>query len=61
MNPEDEKHVTRIAELCLNGFNNNLSTLKKWGGGVMGLKTRRKIEARERIAEEEARKKAALY
>lgn len=58
---EDEKLITRVQELCRTQYNDNLEGLKKWGGGKMGLKTKRKIEAREKIQEEEARKKAALY
>jgi len=59
--PEDEKLVARIQEFCLSMYNDNTDSLKKWGGGKMGLKTQRKIEAREKVQEEEARKKAALY
>mmetsp|Transcript_20721 Transcript_20721/g.30531 ORF Transcript_20721/g.30531 Transcript_20721/m.30531 type:complete len:92 (+) Transcript_20721:1400-1675(+) len=59
--PEDEKSLTRVKELCTSLYNDNLAGINKWGGGQMGLKTKRKIEAREKIAEEEARKKAALY
>lgn len=59
--PEDEKHVARVQEICKTLYNDNVDVLKKWGGGKMGLKTQRKIEARAKIQEEEARKKAALY
>lgn len=58
---EDEKLMTRVQEMCRTMYNDNLEGLKTWGGGQMGLKTKRKIEARAKIAEEEARKKAALY
>jgi large subunit ribosomal protein L7Ae len=59
--PEDEKLLARVQELCKTMYNDNLEGLKKWGGGQMGLKTKRKIEACAKIAEEEARKKAALF
>lgn len=58
---EDEKLLARVQEMCKTMYNDNLEGLKKWGGGQMGLKTKRKIEARAKIAEEEARKKAALF
>lgn len=59
--PEDEKALGLVTELCRTMYNDNLEGLKKWGGGQMGLKTKRKIEARQKIAEEEERKKAALH
>jgi large subunit ribosomal protein L7Ae len=58
---EDDKLMKSVQEMCLSMYNNNLEGLKTWGGGQMGLKTKRKIEQREKIAAEEARKKAALY
>lgn len=58
---EDDKLMKSVQEMCLSMYNNNLEGLKTWGGGQMGLKTKRKIEQREKLAAEEARKKAALY
>jgi large subunit ribosomal protein L7Ae len=58
--PEDEKLLQRVQELCRSSYNENLQGIRHWGGGRMGLKTKRKIEARAKVAEEEARKKAAL-
>jgi len=57
----DDKLMQLVQETCLTMYNNNLEGLKTWGGGQMGLKTKRKIEQRQKIAEEEARKKAALF
>jgi len=41
-------------------FNNNADLTKKWGGGMMGLKTKAKLEKRAKaVAAEEAKKAAA--
>jgi large subunit ribosomal protein L7Ae len=58
--PEDEKLLTRVQEMCRTMYNDNLEGLRKWGGGELGLKTKRKIEARAKVREEEARRKAQL-
>jgi large subunit ribosomal protein L7Ae len=58
---EDDKLLARVQEMCRTMYNDNLQSIRTWGGGQMGLKTKRKIEARAKMQEEEARKKAALY
>jgi len=57
----DERALERCVELARASYNDNVASVGKWGGGTMGLKTQRKIEAREKIAREEEKKKAALY
>lgn len=56
--PEDRAAFNKICENATEKFNNNVS--RKWGGGIMGLKTTRRLEKREKALEAEAAKKA-LY
>jgi large subunit ribosomal protein L7Ae len=42
-------------------FNKNPDLVRKWGGGIMGLKTQAKLDKRAKaIAAEEAKKAASL-
>ena len=47
-----------MKEMCMSMFNDNTEPLKIWGGGVMGLKTTKRLEIRARMLAEEAAKKA---
>ena len=58
---EDEGKLASIAENALAQFNNNVDTQRKWGGGTMGLKTQRRIAAREEAVRREAEKKAMMF
>jgi len=61
VNKEDAKQLDLLKNLALEKFNNNPELLRKWGGGVMGLKTQAKLDKRaEAMAEEEAKKKASV-
>jgi large subunit ribosomal protein L7Ae len=57
---EDEAALARIAELSNAKFRDNAELRRKWGGGVMGLKTRRRLEKREKLIQAELAKKAML-
>ena len=47
--------------LALEKFNDNKDLSRKWGGGIMGLKTQAKLDKRAKaMAIEEAKKKASL-
>lgn len=57
---EDNDALNKIVETANIKFANNSEQRKKWGGGVMGLKTIRKLEKRKRMLDAEAAKKAML-
>lgn len=47
--PEDAAALEKITEMADSHFANNVDSRRKWGGGLMGLKTQRAIEKRERM------------
>lgn len=50
-----------LKDLANEKFNNNSDLVRKWGGGIMGLKTKAKLEKRAKaMAIEEAKKLASL-
>lgn len=58
---EDEAQLQLLQNLALEKYNNNPEALRKWGGGIMGLKTQTKLQKRaEALAAEEAKKLATL-
>merc|ERR1711935_774983 len=57
----DSSQLNLLKDLANEKFNNNADLMKKWGGGVMGLKTQAKLEKRAKFhAVEEAKKIASL-
>lgn len=57
----DSAQLKLLQNLATEKFNNNSDLLRKWGGGVMGLKTQAKLEKRAKaMAIEEAKKAASL-
>ena len=56
----DQPALDAIVENAKARFSNNVGQRRKWGGGVMGLKTIRKVEARDKLLKESAAKKAAV-
>ena len=58
--PEDASALAKIAELADSHFANNADARRKWGGGIMGLKTQKRIEKREKLLKIEREKKALL-
>lgn len=61
VNKEDESQLKLLQNLALEKYNNNADTLRKWGGGIMGLKTQAKLDKRAKaLAAEEAKKLASL-
>ncbi|VEU38421.1 unnamed protein product [Pseudo-nitzschia multistriata] len=58
---EDSAQLNLLKESALERYNNNADLVRKWGGGVMGLKTQAKLEKRAKaMAIEEAKKLASL-
>ena len=56
VNNEDESKLKTLAENCRVQFNENVE--RKWGGGIMGLKTQAKLTKRAQAIEAELAKKA---
>uniref|UniRef100_A0A7S2WM83 60S ribosomal protein L7a n=1 Tax=Mucochytrium quahogii TaxID=96639 RepID=A0A7S2WM83_9STRA len=61
VNKEHESKLAQLANVCRAQFNDNKDALRKWGGGVMGLRTQAKLERRRAALEaEEAKKRKML-
>jgi len=61
VNKGDSNQLEICKNLALEKFNNNSTMGRKWGGGIMGLKTQAKLDKRAKaMAIEEAKKKASL-
>ena len=57
----DQAQLDLLKNLALEKYNNNVELVRKWGGGIMGLKTQAKLDKRAKaMAIEEAKKKASL-
>ncbi|WP_150788833.1 ribosomal L7Ae/L30e/S12e/Gadd45 family protein, partial [Pseudomonas aeruginosa] len=57
----DAAQLDLLKNLALEKYNNNKDLTRKWGGGIMGLKTQAKLDKRAKaMAIEEAKKKASL-
>jgi len=60
VNKEDQTTLDNLKTAALEKFNNNTDLSRKWGGGIMGLKTKAKLEKRAKaLAIDEAKKAAA--
>lgn len=57
---EDEAAFEKLVDLSNAKFKDNADARKKWGGGVMGLKTQKRLEIRERLLQAELQKKLLL-
>eukprot|EP00571_Detonula_confervacea_P010906 CAMPEP_0172303292 /NCGR_PEP_ID=MMETSP1058-20130122/4839_1 /TAXON_ID=83371 /ORGANISM="Detonula confervacea, Strain CCMP 353" /LENGTH=262 /DNA_ID=CAMNT_0013014041 /DNA_START=38 /DNA_END=826 /DNA_ORIENTATION=- len=61
VNKEDVAQLKIFQELGLEKFNKNTELMRKWGGGIMGLKTQAKLDKRAKaVAIEESKKQASL-
>lgn len=57
----DESQLKLLSDLAMEKYNNNGELMRKWGGGLMGLKTQAKLDKRAKaVAAEEAKKAASL-
>ena len=58
---EDESQLRLLQDLAMEKYNDNADLVRKWGGGIMGLKTQAKLDKRAKaMAVEEAKKQASL-
>jgi len=58
---DDNAQLTLLKNLAMEKYNNNVDLTRKWGGGIMGLKTQAKLEKRAKmIAVEEAKKAKSM-
>ena len=58
---QDQAQLDLLKNLALEKYNNNADLVRKWGGGIMGLKTQAKLDKRAKaVAIEEAKKLASL-
>ena len=53
----DEKALSSLTSVAMEKYNNNTELVRKWGGGIMGLKTQAKLEKRAKAVEAEEAKK----
>jgi len=58
VNKEDKHKLESLRTSFTETFNNTVE--RKWGGGIMGLKTQKRLEIRDKALAAEAAKKAAL-
>mmetsp|Transcript_32221 Transcript_32221/g.102729 ORF Transcript_32221/g.102729 Transcript_32221/m.102729 type:complete len:271 (-) Transcript_32221:1468-2280(-) len=55
---EDQHSLATLQNNFKTQFNDNVAVGRKWGGGIMGLKTQAKLEKREKALQAELAKKA---
>lgn len=55
----DQKTLNILKDLAKEKYNDNTNLVRKWGGGIMGLKTQAKLELRRKAMEKEEAKKLA--
>ena len=48
----DVHKLDSLAQMCKDAYNDNADALRVWGGGQMGLKTTRKLAARQKAIDE---------
>uniref|UniRef100_M4B6Z0 60S ribosomal protein L7a n=2 Tax=Peronosporaceae TaxID=4777 RepID=M4B6Z0_HYAAE len=58
VNKEDKAKFDSLAGVVRAKYNDDSTSRRKWGGGIMGLKTQKKLELREKAIAAEAAKKA---
>ncbi|CCI44069.1 unnamed protein product [Albugo candida] len=58
INKEDKTKFDNLSSTFRTKFNDDTGSRRKWGGGIMGLKTQKKLEIREKVLAAEAAKKA---
>jgi large subunit ribosomal protein L7Ae len=58
VNKEDKSKFDSLATAFKTKYNDDSASRRKWGGGIMGLKTQKKLELREKAIAAEAAKKA---
>jgi len=57
----DFQELNLLKNLAMEQYNNNVDLVRKWGGGIMGLKTQAKLDKRAKaLAVEEEKKKLSI-
>jgi large subunit ribosomal protein L7Ae len=57
---EDQKDLAQLKTSMMAAFNENKDAYRKWGGGVMGVKSQHVMRARQHLLEKELAKKTGL-
>merc|ERR1719364_658971 len=60
VNAEDKKDLDTLANNFKAQFNDNTDVRKKWGGGIMGIKSQHVMQRREKAIQAEQAKKLGL-
>merc|ERR1740129_1403532 len=60
VNPEDKKELDTVANNMTANFNENENVRKRWGGGIMGIKSQHVMQRREKAIQIEQAKKLGL-
>jgi len=60
VNREDMQDLDQLSQQFREQYNNNEKIRRHWGGGIMGIKNQHMIRAREKLREEELKKKANM-
>jgi len=55
--PEDAGKLEQLVASCKLQFNEDVSSVRKWGGGILGSKAQAVVRRRERAAQRDAAKK----
>mmetsp|Transcript_14772 Transcript_14772/g.32655 ORF Transcript_14772/g.32655 Transcript_14772/m.32655 type:complete len:94 (-) Transcript_14772:81-362(-) len=62
VNKQDMSQMELLKNLATEKYNNNTQLVRKWGGGIMGLKTQAKLDKRAKeMAIEEQKKIASTF
>ena len=56
----DQKDLDQICGNMMATFNDNHSLHRKWGGGIMGVKSQAKTAARQRVIDKELKQREAI-
>jgi len=57
----DASTLEKLSNMALESYNNNMDLQRKWGGGIMGLKTQAKLDKRAKaVAAEEEKKQKSM-
>merc|ERR1719178_613956 len=60
VNAEDKKELDTLATNFKAQFNDNADVRRKWGGGIMGIKSQHVMQRREKMVQAEQAKKLGL-
>jgi len=52
---QDKHEFSKIVESVKTSFNDNADHTRKWGGGIMGVKSQHQMKIRQKVIEKENR------